>query len=213
MSTFIDIDITCPECGDEYRGSIWTAVHAGQDPELKELLLGGELNLTRCTHCSKVIYQDHFVLYQDPAAELIAYVYPEAQRGEVTELEKMMLKGFREAQLVYSEKDRFRYGPTLMFGLGSLTEMLRQEDALAVQSQVAQQLCKQNKLGMVLLRPSQARRLGTMRVLPHTGSASKVSRSEVLKGIEQLLVLNPALGLYAELKKTIDARPEWALPS
>src|SRR3954469_4499031 len=79
MSNFNDIDITCEQCGQEFRGTVWTAVHAGQDPELKVLLLGGELNLVMCPQCGYVAYHDRFILYQDPAAEIVAYVYPQAQ--------------------------------------------------------------------------------------------------------------------------------------
>src|SRR5579871_5023263 len=105
MSTFNDIDITCEQCGKEFRGTIWTAIHAKQDPELKELLLGGEINLVMCPECSHVAYQDHFVLYQDPTAELIAYVYPASEHGNIETLKNMMLSGFREAQAIYETKD------------------------------------------------------------------------------------------------------------
>ena len=92
MSSFNDIDITCEQCGEEFRGTIWTAVHAKQDPELKDLLMGGELNMVMCPECSHVAYHEHFVLYQDPAAELVAYVYPDAQREEAEALKDMMLR-------------------------------------------------------------------------------------------------------------------------
>src|SRR3954465_13715962 len=98
MSQFNDIDIECPDCGEEYRGTVWVAIHAGQDPELKDLLLGGELNLVSCPGCLHVFYQDHFLIYQEPAAELVVYVYPEGQREQEAELQKMMVAGYREAQ-------------------------------------------------------------------------------------------------------------------
>src|SRR5438445_5008359 len=98
MSTFNDIDITCEECGEEFRGTVWVAVHAGQDPELKDLLLGGELNLVSCPECGHVTFQDHFLIYQEPAAGLVAYVYPEAQRDREAELRKLMRSGVHEAQ-------------------------------------------------------------------------------------------------------------------
>ena len=56
MSAFNDLDITCEKCGEEFRGTVWTAIHAGVDPELKELLLGGELNMVMCTKCSHVAF-------------------------------------------------------------------------------------------------------------------------------------------------------------
>src|SRR5258708_36174140 len=98
MSTFNDTDIECPQCGQEFGGTVWVAVHAGQDPELKDLLLGGELNLVSCPECSYVTYQDRFMIYQEPRAELLAYIYPESQRDQQDELQKLMQAGFKEAQ-------------------------------------------------------------------------------------------------------------------
>src|SRR5689334_20244816 len=106
MSTFNDIDMECEECGEEFRGTVWVGVHAGEDPKLKDLLLGGELNLVSCPQCGHVAFYDHFLIYQDPSAELVAYVYPENQKRQEDELRKMMLSGFNEAQQGLPKKDR-----------------------------------------------------------------------------------------------------------
>src|SRR5207302_1173644 len=106
MSVLNEINVDCERCGEEFQADVWTAVHAGENPELKELLLGGELNLVLCPGCGQISFQDRFVLYSEPAAEILAYVYPEAQRAERSDLSKMMMKGFREAQQVFPEKER-----------------------------------------------------------------------------------------------------------
>jgi hypothetical protein len=211
MSTFNDVDITCEQCGEEFRGTIWTAVHAKQDPELKDLLLGGELNMVMCPQCSHVAYQDHFVLYQDPAAELIVYVYPGSQREDEASLKAMMLQGFKEAQAVYDTKDRFLYEPLLLFGLNTLVEMLQEEENRAEQSQIAQELCKEKGISFHLLRPSQARAKGMMRVVPYEPSAPKITRNTVLAGIEHLIKINPQLDLYVKLKGQIESDAQWNL--
>jgi hypothetical protein len=204
MSSYNDIDITCSQCGTEFRGTIWTAVNARQDPELKDLLLGGELNMVMCPECTLVAYQDHFVLYQDPAAELVAYVYPEAQKTHADTLREAMLHGFHEAQAVYEEKDRLRYEPVLLFGLESLVEMMHEEESRAEQSQIAEALCRQEQIPYTLLPPAVARRRGLPRVLPGASSTSP-NRDELLAGIERLLAINPSLTLYATLRDSLAA--------
>jgi hypothetical protein len=211
MSQFNDIDLECSNCGHEHRASVWVAIHAGQDPELKDLLLGGELNLVSCPECMHVSFEDRFLIYQEPAAELVAYVYPEIQRAQEAELQILMLKGFHEAQATLPEKQHLDYDPLLFFGLESLIEQLNEEQALAVQSQVAQALCKQHKLKSILLRPHQARQLGTMRVLPIAGEGTKPARKEILAGIEKLLEIDPVLDLYTKLKEKIKSDPAWSL--
>ena len=210
MSTFNEQDITCEECDEKFKGTVWTAIHAGEDPELKDLLLGGELNLVMCPHCSHVAYQDHFILYQDPAAELIAYIYPLPQKAEEDFLRKAMQESFQEAQKVYAPDQRKDYDPLLVFGLESFVEMMHQEELRAEQSQIAEALCKEHRIPYVVLRPSQARRLGTMRVLPG-GTGNDLPQGKLLTGLKKLLTLNPALDLYAALLKTVESAPDWSL--
>lgn len=209
MSTYNDIDITCEECGHEFRGTIWTAIHAGQDPELKDLMLGGELNLVMCPECAHVAYQDHFVLYQDPSAEIIAYIYPEIQAGQAEDLRQRMMEGFQEAKMFYENERPITYEPILVFGLESFIEMMRAEDDRAEQSQIAEIICGENNIPMIRLTPNQARALTTVRVLPTTGETKNATREEVLKGIKRLLEINPELSLYASLKKQIEADKAW----
>src|SRR5579872_7474332 len=106
MSAFNDIDVTCVDCGEEFRATVWTAIHAKEDSELKDLLWGGELNLLICPHCGQVFFYEHFLLYQDPAEEILAYVYPEREETNRTELEKMVLRGFEEAQQEFEKAKR-----------------------------------------------------------------------------------------------------------
>ena len=211
MSTYNEIDVTCEKCGEDFRGTLWTAVHAGQDPELKDLLLGGELNLLMCPKCGCVAYQDHFLLYQDPEIELVAYVYPPRQKEEAAELEKTMLSGFREAQAVYPKKDRIPYDPILVFGLESLLEMLTQEDEQAQQSLIAGYVCSENHVPYTTLRPSLARRHGLVRVIPSLDSPATTTRESVLGGMDRLLQLNPALDIYRRLRDRIQADPAWSI--
>ena len=195
MSTFNELDVSCPHCGEEFRGIVWTAIHATQDPELKDILLGGELNILMCPKCSHAFYKDHFVLYQDPAAELVAYIYPPAQSAEEEFLRVTMINNFKEAQAAYPAKDRKNYDPILVFGLKTFVEMMQAEEARAVQSQVAEAVCKEKGIPYVVLRPSEARQLETVRVIP--GSQRK--KEEILKGIKEVLKINPALDRYAKL--------------
>lgn len=200
MSAFNEIDITCPVCGEEFQGMVWTAVHAKEDPALKDILLGGELNLLMCPKCSHVAYQDSFVLYQDSAAELIAYIYPPAQRLDEEFLRKTMLLNFHEAQKLYEAKDKKDYEPILIFGLATFVEMMHEEESRAEQSQIAEAICKEKGIPYFVLRPSEARRLATTRVCPGV----KGDSASVLKGIRDLLAINPALDFYRKLAVSLE---------
>ncbi len=211
MSTFNDIDVECENCGETFRGTVWVAIHAGQDPELKELLLGGELNLVSCPHCMHVAFHERFLIYQEPAAELVAYVYPVAQREQEADLQKLMLSGFEEAQATLPDTERLHYDPVLLFGLEDLIELLQREVSIGAQSQVAQAICKEHNLPMALLRPSQARALQSPRVIPYKGHNPKPTYDEVMAGIDALLHLDPVLDEYQKLKQNLKNDPSWSL--
>jgi len=211
VSTFNKIDVTCGECGKEFTGILWTAVHAGEDPVLKDILLGGELNILMCPKCSHAAYRDHFVLYQDPAAELIAYIYPPDQASDEEFLQKSMLLAFHEAQTVMEPKARKDYEPILVFGLATFVEMMRVENSRAEQSQIAEAICHEFKIPFVVLRPSKARALTSVRVLPSGTSIKTPTRADVLAGLDRLLAQNSSLDLYAGLRASIQANPQWKL--
>jgi CpXC protein len=195
MSTFNKIDVTCGDCGEAFTGILWTAVHAGEDPILKDILLGGELNILMCPKCSHAAYRDHFVLYQDPKAELIAYIYPPDRSGEEEFLRKTMLVSFKEAQQVLASRDRKDYDPILVFGLATFVELMQEENARAEQSQIAEAICKEKGIPYFILRPSEARRLKTMRVIPGT----RGEKNAIANGFQSLFAANPSLELYRDL--------------
>jgi hypothetical protein len=137
MSSFNEIDVTCEACGEKFKGTVWTAIHAGEDPELKDLLLGGELNILFCPKCAHTFYYEHFLLYQDPRLRLVAYVYPPAEESRRTELDVLMKRSFVEAQETFEPKDRLPYEPSLFFGLDELQVRIHHEEDRLIEEEVA----------------------------------------------------------------------------
>ncbi len=128
MSVHNIVDVECAQCGKEFRGTIWTSINAKEDPELKDLLLGGELNILFCPECSHTFYYEHFLLYLDPKLKLAAYIYPPAEESHKADLEIMMKRAFAEALETFEPKDRIMTEPLLMFGLDELQVKIREED-------------------------------------------------------------------------------------
>jgi hypothetical protein len=136
VSAFNEIDVTCKNCGHEFKGVVWTAVHAAQDPQLKDMLLGGELNILFCPQCGHTFFYEHFLLYQDPRLKLVAYVHPVAEENRREELEMSMDRGFDEAQAAFELKDRLSYRPVLVFGLDQLKERIRNDEKKLLEAEV-----------------------------------------------------------------------------
>ena len=68
--------ITCPVCQTIFVGEVHQIVDVGQDPELKEMFLGGYLNVVQCPSCGSVTQVGTPLLYHDPEHELFLVHVP-----------------------------------------------------------------------------------------------------------------------------------------
>lgn len=68
--------ITCPVCQTNFVGDVHQIVDIGQDPELKEMFLGGYLNVVQCPSCGSVTQVGTPLLYHDPEHELFMVHVP-----------------------------------------------------------------------------------------------------------------------------------------
>lgn len=70
--------VVCPRCKQPFIVQLRTIIDVGQEPELKERFLAGEVNRAQCPHCGSNGLLSTPLLYHDPAKELlIAFVPPE----------------------------------------------------------------------------------------------------------------------------------------
>ena len=58
MSYLITQDFPCQHCQFPNSVEVWSVVSVREDPELKDLLLGGELNMAECQSCKKVFHAE-----------------------------------------------------------------------------------------------------------------------------------------------------------
>ena len=65
----------CPSGCEPFEVEYWSLIRADQNPDLKESILGGELNLVRCPECGTYFHHDEDLLYLDIPAELLVFVF------------------------------------------------------------------------------------------------------------------------------------------
>src|SRR5687767_14984980 len=115
MSHLIEFDTPCTYCQHPNTVEEWSLVNVKLDPELKDLLLGGELNMGECEACGKMFYAEHFLLYHDPDAQLMAFVYPLSDEAKRSELEKKTQDDFQASQALAVDAERLDYEPLTLF--------------------------------------------------------------------------------------------------
>jgi hypothetical protein len=68
--------VRCAQCSSNFIVQVRTIIDVGQEPELKEQLLRGEINFARCPKCGAGGVLSAPLLYHDPAKELLISFVP-----------------------------------------------------------------------------------------------------------------------------------------
>lgn len=85
------VPIQCPNCGTQYQTPIRTVIDVGQQPQLRQAFLSGQVNLAVCPKCHTGGLLEAPLVYHDPAAEFLAIYFP--QQLNIPELEKQRMIG------------------------------------------------------------------------------------------------------------------------
>lgn len=68
--------ITCPSCQTNYVADVYQIIDAGRNPELKDALISGYLNVAQCPSCGAVTQISGPLLFHDPDHELFMVHVP-----------------------------------------------------------------------------------------------------------------------------------------
>lgn len=85
------VPITCPNCGNQYQAPVRSIIDVGQQPQLRQAFLSGQLNLAVCPKCRTGGMLEVPLVYHDPGAEFLAVYFP--PQLNIPELEKQRMIG------------------------------------------------------------------------------------------------------------------------
>ena len=83
MSTEIEKDIICPQCGESQKYRLYASLNAKENPELKRRILSETLFDWRCKRCNYFAAMAYSFLYTDPEAKYIVCVTPSGESKSV----------------------------------------------------------------------------------------------------------------------------------
>lgn len=197
--------VTCPNGCEPFEAEYWTLVRGDKDAELKEALLGGELNLISCPTCGEFFYHDRDIVYFDPPKELLAFVSPKADKANFDEIKKKMQKDFDFLRKNLAEMN-ITYSPFYLAGMEELKSLLDYDEYSSCQSEVIAAAAAQKGFKIAPLSPAEARVKGYPLYLPVDGD--KYNAESVKKAARALLADNPALTLLSALIKDLQSGKE-----
>ena len=194
--------VNCPHCEESFDAEFWTLIRGDEDLELKDSLIGGELNLVSCPSCGNFFYHERTIIYFDPTIELLAFVW--GGREEDFENHKAQMK--KDFELLKNNLTSLNidYQPFYLKSLAELKAMIEYEDFTRTQSEVIATLAAENNFKVVALKPSVARVSGFPFYAPIY--KEEYTLENFTKAASELLKQNSALNMLKvmldEVKKT-----------
>ncbi|MCL2485529.1 MAG: CpXC domain-containing protein [Endomicrobia bacterium] len=191
-------EITCP-CGNVFEAELTSAISVSDNPELKEALIAGEINLVSCPQCGEMFYAECFILYHDSENELIAFVYPLAFQNQAAQCREKMLKEFHSAIDNFTEKQKINYEPFLIFGIEDLVLILKAEQEVEDEESVLEYTASKIGIGALKISSSVARKFSIPKVLPVLKGSKTIDENSIVSALKILLKQNPSLLNYKKL--------------
>lgn len=97
MSINFKQSVKCPKCGQMSAVTVWSSITAREDPDLKEDLLRGRINIFRCPSCTQTGLMPSPLLYHDEDGRLLVSFSPCADRETARRLFENVKKSSEES--------------------------------------------------------------------------------------------------------------------
>lgn len=124
MSAVQTIEVTCPECDREEEVEVHQTLNATTDPEAREKLFEGEINVFQCPACQSQVLVGYPLLYQDMEREFAVQFVPFQAVEDEEYMNQFGARGELELESMVENVEPIEYlqRPHVVF---DLTEMLR----------------------------------------------------------------------------------------
>jgi hypothetical protein len=126
------VPVVCPNCNHRFASPVLGIIDVGQNPEVKNLFLSGQLNIAVCPQCGHAGMLSTPIVYHDPEQELLfTYLPPEL---ELPEPEKQRIIGDMTNRVMSSLPAEQRKGyllrPRSFLRLEGMVEAILEADGI-----------------------------------------------------------------------------------
>jgi hypothetical protein len=101
--------LSCPNCRTPFTAEVHQVIDAGKNPELKERLLSGQLNVAVCPNCGSGGQMATALLFHDPDHEMFVVHVPQELNLNLVEREKLIGKLSQQAMEALPTEQRRAY--------------------------------------------------------------------------------------------------------
>lgn len=132
--------VQCPQCKNPAAVSLQSIIDVGQQPELKEQLLRGRLNIMTCSVCKASGMVATPLLYHDPSNELLVALVPMQLGLRMVDQEKTIgtLTNALMSQIPAEQRKGYLLQPNTVFSIETLVEEILRADGITPEMMEAQ---------------------------------------------------------------------------
>ncbi len=127
------VQLTCPACGTPFRAGVYTLVDVSQQPELKQALLSGQLNVAVCPNCQTASMLGTPLIYHDGAKQLCLVYFPQELNAPPSEQERFVgeAASFIMKSLPPNAPRAYMLNPRRFMTLPSLLDVVLEADGVS----------------------------------------------------------------------------------
>ena len=133
MTKFGSSELACPQCGNKQETKLWHSINVRLNPELREKLFNGEINVFKCESCNTVALIGQPLLYHDMKRNYcIQYFPPELLKDEsfLRQYSRAGRLKMEESFESISEVSRYLFTPHIVFDLNEMVHYIEFRDRL-----------------------------------------------------------------------------------
>lgn len=141
MSLASQRELTCPYCGANQEVTVWESINISLDPELKEQLFAGQINVVRCEECEKQALIASSLLYHDMSQKIAVQYFPHEALQDASFLQRFNEDGTLKTDIYPPEMiEDFQYlvYPHIVFNLNEMLRYIQFREAIANRQQTGQ---------------------------------------------------------------------------
>ncbi|MBI3289235.1 MAG: hypothetical protein HYZ74_06930 [Elusimicrobia bacterium] len=210
MSFQGSVEVDCPSCTDGFTAPIWSFVHGGRDPALRDQAKASECNMLLCPSCGAAFLPEAAWIYYEPDDEILAFVFPVSYRAEEAKWRGKMQADFDSMRGALGDHLPIGHEPDIFFGPDGLAQLLEFEDWRRDERDVMLYYAKDLGLSVYRASPAWARENGAPSWLPFAGKTP--TRASILAGIEKLVAANDRLTAWSDFREKLSLDASIGLP-
>lgn len=134
------VPIQCPNCGTQFQTPVFQLVDVGQQPELKQALLSGRLNVAVCPKCGAGGLLATPLVYHDPDKQLFFSLFPQEIAAKPEEQERFVgaLQQIAMQNVPADKPKGYLLNPRKFITLTSMLDAILEAEGIPKEALIAQ---------------------------------------------------------------------------